>query len=310
MRPAVRYLAAVLALALGTLSGCSERPAAPADSTAERPRGMPPELQLVMLHVGWNDQIRQHGLVGALPAYADSTSWLLWPALPALRGVAPIQAALAAQPGLDSTRFVFDPLHIEVAPDTSLALLYGAVAWDNPVTGSFRIGRYLMAWRRDAGAWRLDAAAVVNLVDPREVVPLTASPPAWSALEATGPAADFVAADLAFADSASRSTAASAFRHWAAPDGVTFASTGPLQRGPEAIGTALERLDNTRWQWHPIGAGASADGTLGWTVGEAVILVPQANGGAQTVRNKYLSLWQRQADGSIRFIADGGNAAP
>ena len=53
-------------------------------------------------------------------------------------------------------------------------------------------------------------------------------------------------------------------------------------------------------------AGASDDGSMGWTVGEAVITAADGHSGP----SKYLTVWKRQADGAIRFVTDGGNGRP
>ena len=62
----------------------------------------------------------------------------------------------------------------------------------------------------------------------------------------------------------------------------------------------------TRWDWHPVLAGASASGELGFTVGEAEIR-PE---GAPVNYSKYLTIWRRQPGGEVRFLTDGGNARP
>ena len=57
-------------------------------------------------------------------------------------------------------------------------------------------------------------------------------------------------------------------------------------------------------------AGASRDGTLGWTVGQAVIASKGADGKETQSKSKYLTLWRRLTDGRVRFISDGGSGRP
>ena len=63
----------------------------------------------------------------------------------------------------------------------------------------------------------------------------------------------------------------------------------------------------SQWLWHPVYAGASADGDFGYTVGESTIRSSQA-ADASVYEGKYLTVWQRQADGSLKFILDSGNS--
>jgi len=74
------------------------------------------------------------------------------------------------------------------------------------------------------------------------------------------------------------------------------------------IGEGFEG-DTARWTWGPVLWAGSDDGDLGFTVGEATIagVGPQ---GRDTSYSKYLTIWRRQADGSYRFITDGGNSRP
>ncbi len=77
------------------------------------------------------------------------------------------------------------------------------------------------------------------------------------------------------------------------------------------MAAAVARLGYSHWQWRPVAAGASDDGSLGWTVGEGEIVLPGVGGEPDRVRDlTYLTLWQRQGDGSIRFIADGTSPMP
>ena len=130
--------------------------------------------------------------------------------------------------------------------------------------------------------------------------PLTLPP-----LPANGPAARFIAADLAFARLAGDSTAALAFERFAAPQAVTLGG-GILNNGPKAIRSTLEGGPPSAWSWHPVLAGAAGSGDLGFTVGESVIKVE----GSPASYGKYLTIWRRLPDGSVRFLTDGGTARP
>ena len=74
-----------------------------------------------------------------------------------------------------------------------------------------------------------------------------------------------------------------------------------LIEGPANIGRLVSGPNS--WKWYPVAASSSGDGQMGWTVGEAVISTPDGHAGP----SKYLTIWRRQRDGSVRYITDGGN---
>ena len=229
---------------------------------------------------------------------------LLWPGAPAVAGLDPVYQLLQPQRSLDSLRVTWQPLGSEAAGDGSLGVTWGVAAAVSPNRDT-RLGRYIAAWEREGETWKLAAFVPVGLF-PAAATTLSAEvaqihfPP----LAPQGALAPFVAADLAFAKLAGDSGAAVAFERFAAPDAVTFGGAG-LNRGSAAIGRAL-RGDQSRWEWHPILAGSSTSGELGWTVGESKI----APEGGATTYGKYLTIWRRLPGGAVRFVTDGGNARP
>jgi hypothetical protein len=60
------------------------------------------------------------------------------------------------------------------------------------------------------------------------------------------------------------------------------------------------------WKWGPVRSIVAGSGDFGATIGEAEIRPP----GGEPFYSKYLTIWQRQPDGSLKFIVDGGNARP
>jgi hypothetical protein len=120
----------------------------------------------------------------------------------------------------------------------------------------------------------------------------------------SGATVPFVDADLAFARLAGERGAAVPFRHWAAADAFTLGGGGLMTRGPTEIGKAVAGL--ATWRWHPVAAGASRSGDLGWTVGEAIITPKDSS----PEYGKYLTVWIGHPGEAIRFLTDGGNARP
>jgi hypothetical protein len=250
------------------------------------------------------DHSRDSGLTSALSHAMHSEGVLLWPNAPVVIGHSEVIRLVRTLPHRDSFSLTWQPLAIELSLDSSLGVTWGvAVATGSLVASAPHIGRYLSVRRRESNRWMLAAVLFLGFPAPAPHLP-SGQPLSQAALAPNGSSGRFIQADLAFARLAGDSGAAVAFRRWAAPEAVMFGGGGLLIRGPDVIGRAV--AGPAQWRWHPVAAGASQSGDLGWTVGEAVI-TPESG----TVDySKYLTVWRRRSDGSIRFINDGGNSRP
>jgi ketosteroid isomerase-like protein len=133
---------------------------------------------------------------------------------------------------------------------------------------------------------------------------------------ATAPApaelvAQLKAADRAF-DAAVSTDGVEAWVSFFADSGFQVGQGGPFTVGHGAIRAAMTGFfsDPTlKLRWIPDTAFASADGTLGYTVGSWRRL--RLESGQETVlaRGRYLTTWRRQADGAWKVEADIGNEA-
>ncbi len=286
----------------------------PVGSVAAQRRGPTPRNVVLLAHEIIRGVAVRDGLAEALPRYFLDDAALLWPGLPIVTGRERIGQVLGAQGILPGTELDLKPLRLLASDDGSAVLTWGTARWANPDTTRPATGRYLAAWHRTETAWRLGALAVVNLLGngvPGWPEGLEAPRGGEPVLLSSGRGRPFAVADLAFADSAFRASGSSAFGHWAAPGGVTFDEAGLVSIGPAEISRSVSGLDGAEWRWAPVAAGASEDGTLGWTAGEATITLPATEEEpARELRRTYLTLWQRQPDGSIKFIADGGGTRP
>jgi hypothetical protein len=241
------------------------------------------------------------GLIEVLKKSLDARGVLLWPGAPVLFGPAEVQRTLLSPTGQDSMRLVWQPLGVEFAADSTMAVSWGvAVTTPRFHPGPPHIGRYTAVWHRRLSEWSISALVFMNLKSSVTQIP-AGVPLSRKPLKPDGPAGPFVTADLAFAQLAHDSGAVTAFRTWAAPN--AFVVGGVLARGPEAIARGVE--GPALWRWHPVAAGSSRDGDLGWTVGEAVI----SPAGGEVNYSKYLTVWTRQ-ENSIRFLTDAGNPRP
>ena len=249
------------------------------------------------------------GFAAALARAGQDDLVLVYPGAPVVSGLGAVARLLAAQEALRGLRLRWVPLHAEVSRDGRFGVSYGvtAIAGTTGAPGAaLRMGKYLSAWERGAGGWRLAAHVQVGLLPASAYTAVADVRQALPPLPRSGAAADFARADSAFAALAGREGASVAFSTWAADDAVMFPGTGELVRGPEAIRRLMIERAPAAWRWAPVRAGASTAGDLGFTVGEAVITPP---GGAPAY-TKYLTLWRREPDGRIRFVSDGGNGRP
>jgi ketosteroid isomerase-like protein len=238
-------------------------------------------------------------------ALADGV-YYLHNGMPILHGAQTARSFLQAQDTLLSHWVQWQPLDARLSADATFGITWGVTS-AGLRGGPVRLGRYITAWRREGGAWRIAAHVQTALNDAASVSrPDGWQPPALPPLSPPAAIAPFVEADRAFAAQAAREGAAAAFAAWAAPDAVLFGPT-ELIRGPDAIRQAFAG-PASQWQWEPVGAGGAVDGSLGFTVGEATIRRTLPDGREVTSRSKYLTIWTRMPDGEVRFLVDGGNS--
>jgi len=132
---------------------------------------------------------------------------------------------------------------------------------------------------------------------------------AWAALGASGAAAadgfaDLVAAERAFAADAAARNVRDAFLAATAEEGVVF-SPGPVR----AVKYWTAREANAmKLEWAPAAAEIAASGDLGYTYGPWR-LTP-AGEDKPGAFGHFFTIWQKQADGTWRFLADKGITHP
>ena len=250
--------------------------------------------------------VAHEGLARALPRALGADAILLLDAAPIVRGRDEAARWLAAQSELRAARVQWQPLAAIVAADGSLGVTYGVTTMAADSL-PLRFGKYVTIWRREAGDWRVVAQVFTALLRRPERPPPAGDAPLRTTRHPDGPFAD---ADRAFARMAADSGAAAAFGTFAAPSGVIFPGSGDVVIGPEAIRARMrENRARTAWVWAPVYAGSSDAGDLGFTVGEATIR-STVDTTTSIFYSKYLSVWRRMPDGTIRFLADAGNARP
>jgi ketosteroid isomerase-like protein len=198
----------------------------------------------------------------------------------------------------------WQPLRVLVSRDGLFGTTFGISAIEPGAGRPSTLARYITVWRCNAqSSWQAVAHADIRPAPPNLRLP----PDIPLTLGDSSPRDAFSRADLDFARMAADSGAPSAFARYAAPDAITFAGSGEINIGPGGIrARMMEGRAGAQWRWHPVVSFVAATADLGATVGEAEIRVP----GSAPFYSKYLTVWQRQPDGSLRFIVDGGNARP
>ncbi len=124
----------------------------------------------------------------------------------------------------------------------------------------------------------------------------------------THPAQAVMDADRAFAAKAQEIGVGKAFSLFAEPR--VHMLNDPV---PGSDGAELYKLFDPQMvlQWEPVDGAISNDGTLGYTWGKATRYRTAADGKREELPpSRYVTIWRKQADGSWKFLADGGLHGP
>lgn len=264
----------------------------------------PPRATLIAADLAWSDSSVSQGFASGFTSALASDVVYLHPGAPVVRGADRVRALLTTLP---AERVRWQPLRAVVSEDGHAGVTFG-VTTRGADGQAPTLGRYIAYWRHDAAGWRV---AAVMLTSP----PSGAEPPTGLAefvADTVGRAGARGAAEQAdrdFAADAGVRGAGPAFERAAAPNAIMFGGPGVLRMGPAEIGAVFGGGPPTQWVWRPVASGAAASGDLAFTVGTAEIS-GQGPNGPETNYSKYLTIWQRQADGTWKYLTDGGNARP
>jgi ketosteroid isomerase-like protein len=263
---------------------------------------------LVRADSAYRAAVQQSGFAKATADVLADDAVVVYGGAPVVEGRPRASRLLTSQPALDSIHVGWEPAEVWMSRDGSFGVIYSrTTVQPRSGTGTPARGVFISAWRR-SDRWRLLGFMATTLTRPsdtrlaREIGPLT-----HPQVSVRGPLSDMVAADAAFSALAQRTSAAEAFRAYAAPTAIVLGAAETL-RGPEAIGASFARGQKAKWVWHPVAVRGSPDGDLGFTVGEAIIT--PADSAIPPAYSKYLTVWTRMADGTVRYLTDGGNPRP
>jgi ketosteroid isomerase-like protein len=255
--------------------------------------------------------VLRNGLAEGLEDLLSDSVAFLYEGAPVIVGGETAHEFLHAQSSLDRLRIQWLPIVVAVSNDGSFGMTSGPLVIarvGQSADSAFKFGHYISVWRRTgSGPWKVAAFLENGLADPDSIVLSPALKSQRPMPVAGGP---FSAADIAFAKLAADSGAPIAFGTFAAMDATTPPGTG-MTVGAPAIQARMQAIGagNSVWDWHPVYTGAAAGGDLGFTVGESRIAESRAPN-AEASHGKYLTIWRRQPDGTIRYILDSGNPRP
>ncbi|MDP1890679.1 MAG: DUF4440 domain-containing protein [Gemmatimonadaceae bacterium] len=251
----------------------------------------------------------------ALRRAMSPAATVLLPGENILRGQDAWTARLEALATAPTGRAAWTPVHAVVSRDGGFGCTTGVLHLFPADSAQPTTGRYAACWRREGdGTWRL--LALARAAAPLSVTSLPDSLPGGPG--STGVAAprdaraalEMTEADRLFGRFSSDSGGpAGAFSLWIADDGMMLGARAAPVRGPEQVRQAFATFPATgHFAWAPIEAltEASADGSLGFTIGEARIAATSA----QATYSKYLTVWRRESDGRYRWIFDIGSDRP
>ncbi|MBJ6760599.1 DUF4440 domain-containing protein [Myxococcaceae bacterium JPH2] len=120
------------------------------------------------------------------------------------------------------------------------------------------------------------------------------------------------AADVAMSEASAKSGSAQGFASFLGDESVLLVEGQYALKGREAIRahlTAHPLEHGGTIRWTPMRWDVSADGQIGYSVGQATVDLKGADGAAKQEHARYISAWKQQADGSWRVIATVRNPA-
>jgi ketosteroid isomerase-like protein len=114
--------------------------------------------------------------------------------------------------------------------------------------------------------------------------------------------------DRAFARMAAQKGVAEAFHFYAAENAISLPAGAAPVHGRDAIRNLMAEGPEGSLAWTPSGGGISRSGDLGWTWGNYEFRRQAPD--TTPSYGKYVTIWQRQHDGSWKYVLDGGNSNP
>ena len=308
----------LLLLALAATLACSH--SAPPSRATPSPQRAPAPLspaqiaarQTLLAADSSLSLIASRSLHDAIEAGASDDVVMLMPSLARIGTRDSVLAALDSLNSLTHRTLSWRPIRAEISADGTRGYTYGygrRVARSDTLTSVVPI-QYLSFWRRESDQWKLVAWLIsAGGADAPAGAPEACAhpgPPEYVASNDSTAIATVRTADLDFSARSQKSGAEQAFKEFVAPDGASVGTgRSEITCGRDAVAEGVAPLGPGALIWAPRVADAAPSGDLAFTSGDAIIHM-----GTDTSYSNYLTVWKRQADGTWRFVADGGNSAP
>lgn len=117
---------------------------------------------------------------------------------------------------------------------------------------------------------------------------------------------ELIRVDKEFSDASKEKGMKYAFLEYAADSAVLLQRNIMPIVGKKAIQNSFDAFSDTGiiLTWDPLKADISKSGELGYTYG---LFTSQIKSNNTITRGKYVTIWKKQADGSWKYVLDGGN---
>lgn len=307
----------ILALAVAVVACSHSAPASPATPSPQRaPAALSAAQIAARTSLASADSslslIASRSLHDAIASGASADVVMLMPSLARIGTRDSVLAALDSLNAVTNRTLSWQHIRAETSADGTRGYTYGygrRVARSDTLTSVVPI-QYLSFWRREDNAWKLVAWLIsAGGADAPAAAPEACAhpgPPEYVATNDSTAVATVRTADLDFSARSQRTGAGEAFREFVALDGAQIGTgMSEITCGRDEVAKGLAPLAPGALIWEPRVADAAPSGDLAFTSGDAIIHI-----GKDTSYSNYLTVWKRRADGTWRFVADGGNSAP
>lgn len=133
----------------------------------------------------------------------------------------------------------------------------------------------------------------------------------WGAAAMAQTVDDIMQADRDFSQLAQDGEVRDAFIAYAADDAIMMNGGQNFIHGEGAVHAFLGNWpDGISLWWDPIGGMMAQSGDLGFTYGVYISRGQDEEGNEVESHGKYVTIWERQEDGSWKWVLDGGNPSP
>ncbi|MGO4389637.1 DUF4440 domain-containing protein [Microvirga sp. 2YAF29] len=110
-----------------------------------------------------------------------------------------------------------------------------------------------------------------------------------------------IEADTAFSAMAQTEGLAKAFVHYADQDAILLQQGAMPIYGKTKLAEKYSKIQGSPLSWEPLKAEIAQSGDLGYTFGRYTL-----KGADGITVGVYVSVWKKQADGSWKYVVDGG----